>query len=221
MYKVELLAGKRIDRNDQTIAKTYVRTALELKEMSERTFFADCGGAVSRVCAGYPSVKSDDVGGSVFDLHQRHGCEIWRVLDTAICSHSAALISRNLAPTSILMMTVAPGLTQPLQTVGKGALAETSEAVEDPRADGPTSRLARSDRTAKVAPDIAKGRKRGRPPEKLEAAKQAMMQDLKSGLRTPEDLRDMFGKKLAEVYGLCRTTASAARNAVLSEFVEK
>jgi hypothetical protein len=36
MYKVELLAGARKRPNDQTMAESYVRTALELREMGER-----------------------------------------------------------------------------------------------------------------------------------------------------------------------------------------
>jgi hypothetical protein len=166
LYKVELVAGDRSDPNDQRIAETYVRTALELREMGELAFFDKFGGAASRVCSGYSSLNPDDVGRLVLELHHRHSDEIWRVLNTAIAGHSAALISRTLPATSVLMLTVAPKLTLSPETVGrpKGALTESLEAVEDPRADEPTSRLARSDRTAKAAPDLAKGRKRGRRP---------------------------------------------------------
>ena len=40
MYKIELLTGERQRPNDQTMAESYVRTALELREIDERAFFA-------------------------------------------------------------------------------------------------------------------------------------------------------------------------------------
>jgi hypothetical protein len=191
--------------------------------MGELAFFDKFGGAASRVCSGYSSLKSDDVGRLVLELHQRHGDEIWRVLNTAIGGHSAALISRTLPATSVLILTVAPGQALSPETVGrrKGALAESLEAVEDPPADEPTSRLARSDCTAKVGPDLAKGRKRGRPPVKLETTKQAMRDDLDSGRLTAESLLAMKEASLANDYSVSRYTAREARNAVLSEFVGK
>ena len=44
MYRVELLAGARDRPNDQTMAESYVRTALELREMSELEFFGRFSG---------------------------------------------------------------------------------------------------------------------------------------------------------------------------------
>jgi Queuosine biosynthesis protein QueC len=224
MYKVELLTGKRIDPNDRTTAEAYVRNALELREISELDFFDKFGAVASRLCSAYPSFKSDDVGRSMLELHQRHGCDIWRVLNSAICTRSEALISGALPATSILMMTVAPGLTALPATVGrpKGVLAEPLEAVQDLRANELTSPLARSARdTAKLGPDIARRRKRGRPPVKLEATKQAIRHDLESGRLTSEGLLAMFEKNLVEAYRVSRDTARKARDAVLSEFVEK
>jgi Queuosine biosynthesis protein QueC len=115
MYKIELLTGERNDPGDQTMAEAYVRTALELREMGELAFFSNFGGEASRVCSGYPALKTDDVAHLLLDLHQRHGHDVWRVLNTAIGSHSAALIAKKLPATSILMMTVAPSLTPSLR----------------------------------------------------------------------------------------------------------
>ena len=61
MYKVELLAGARDGPNDQTMAESYVRTALELREMSEFAFFGRFSGETARVCAGFPSLRADDI----------------------------------------------------------------------------------------------------------------------------------------------------------------
>jgi Bacterial regulatory proteins, gntR family len=100
----------------------------------------------------------------------------------------------------------------------KGALAQSLASTEDMRANEFASPLARSDRVA------AKGgpkRKRGTPPEKLEATKAAMRQDIKSGLLTCEGLQAMREKNLEARYGVSRCTARTARNDVESEFVEK
>jgi 7-cyano-7-deazaguanine synthase in queuosine biosynthesis len=208
MYKTELLTGERNDPNDQTMAEAYVRTALELRQMGDFAFFANFGGEASRVCAGYPALKTDDVARLVLDLHQRHGHDVWRVLNNAIAAHSTALIARNLPATSILMMTVAPGLTPSLATVErqKDVMREPLEEVDEP---------------ASGSPAIGSGRRRGKPPLKLEAVKRAMKRDLESGRRTSEGLRTMLEKNLSDAYSVSRDTARKARAAVLSEFVEK
>ena len=81
MYKVELLTGPRERPNDQTMAESYVRTALELRDMDERQFFDRFGGETSRVCSGFSALKSDDVARQVLDLHHRHGQAIVDVLN--------------------------------------------------------------------------------------------------------------------------------------------
>ncbi len=93
MYKVDLLIGPRDRPNDQTMAESCVRTALELREMSEQGFFSRFGGESARVCAGFPSVKPDDTARQVFDLHRRHGEELRRVLKAAIEGHSEELVT--------------------------------------------------------------------------------------------------------------------------------
>jgi hypothetical protein len=117
MYKVELLTGERDRSNDRTMAESYVRTALELREISERGFFDRFSGETARVCSGCPSLKPDDVARRVLDLHQRHGQSIWDVLNAAIRSHSAELVMRSLPSSSVLMMTVAPGRAPALARV--------------------------------------------------------------------------------------------------------
>ncbi|MGA7385670.1 MAG: 7-cyano-7-deazaguanine synthase [Methylocella sp.] len=119
MYKVELFTGARERDKDQTMAESYVRTALEFRGMSELAFFGRFGGETARVCAGLPSLRADDVGRHVFDLHQRHGQGIADVLEKGIANHKAQLVNRSLPPTSVLMMTVAPGGAPALASAGK------------------------------------------------------------------------------------------------------
>jgi hypothetical protein len=63
-------------------------------------------------------------------------------------------------------------------------------------------------------------RKRGPKSTKREQVKQQMRRHLQEEL-TPETLRTMLEKKLAEKYKVSRDTARKARAAVLAEFVEK
>src|SRR5262249_17894375 len=104
MYKVALLTGERGKPYDQTMAGSYVRTALELRDMSELSFFGRFSGETVRVCLGFPSLKSDDVACQVFDLHQRHVHAIWNVLKAAV--EKPELVKRSLPSSSMLMMTV-------------------------------------------------------------------------------------------------------------------
>jgi hypothetical protein len=63
-------------------------------------------------------------------------------------------------------------------------------------------------------------RKRGRRPRKLEKAKQAMCDDIRSGRQTVDGLNQMLEKQLAGRYDVSRDTARKARTAAVSEFVE-
>jgi hypothetical protein len=64
-------------------------------------------------------------------------------------------------------------------------------------------------------------KKRGRRPEKLNAATADMLGALKSGKHTPESLRAATQESLAAEFGASRTTTRTAREAALSEFVQK
>jgi hypothetical protein len=60
-YKVELLAGERDKGEDKTMAESYARTALELRDISEFAFFSRFAGLTSRVCDGFPSITADEI----------------------------------------------------------------------------------------------------------------------------------------------------------------
>jgi hypothetical protein len=120
MYRVELLAGARDKPNDQT-SESYVRTALELREMSELAFFGWFSGETARVRDGFPLLTADEVGRQVLNLHKRHAQAIGEVLKAGIERHSAELINRSLSSSSVLMMTVVPGGAPALAPIGKRA----------------------------------------------------------------------------------------------------
>jgi hypothetical protein len=121
MYKVELLAGERDKDDVKTMTESYVRAALELRDMGELAFFGRFGGETARVLTCFPSLRADDVGRRVFDLHQRHSRAIGDVLKTAVEKHSSELVNRSLPPSSLLVMTVLPGAAPTLKTIDKRA----------------------------------------------------------------------------------------------------
>jgi 7-cyano-7-deazaguanine synthase in queuosine biosynthesis len=121
MYKVELLAGPRDEADDQTMAESYVRTALELRELGDLAFFGRFAGETARVLTCFPFLSADEVGRRVFDLHQRHARAIGDVLKSGVEWHSEELVNRSLPPSSLLMMTVSPGAAPALATIGKHA----------------------------------------------------------------------------------------------------
>jgi 7-cyano-7-deazaguanine synthase in queuosine biosynthesis len=109
MYKIELLTGERNKDEDKTMAESYVRTALEFRDMGELGFFGRFGGQTARVCDGFPSMAPDEVGQQVFDLLQRHAQGIEQVLKGAVERHSAELVKGSLPPSSVLRITVGRG----------------------------------------------------------------------------------------------------------------
>jgi hypothetical protein len=78
------------------------------------------------------------------------------------------------------------------------------------------------DGKAKLAAQTSRSnaRRRGRRPDKIERAKEAMRRDINEGKLTIDDLKAILEKNLPERYGVSRTTARDARKVVLSEFVE-
>jgi len=237
MYNVELLTGERTKLVDQTMAESYVLSALELRDISDHAFFDRFSGETMRVCAGFPSLKAEDVARQVLDLHQRHGQAIGEVLEVAVGKYSAELVRRSLPPSSMLMMTIAreaaPCFTSlvrhgdPVRKLieEERILAERDRrepAVVAPSQGGnPSSVLAGNNALAKqkLAADL-KARRRGQPPRKFEQVKEAMRRDIREGRQTTEGLRTVLEKNLATTYDVSRYTARKARITVLSEFVE-
>jgi hypothetical protein len=214
MYKVELLTGARDKPSDQTMAESYVRTAVELCDMGEFAFFDRYTGETARVCAGFPRMKPDDVAREVLNLHHRHGRAICDVLKSAVQDYSADLVNRSLPASSVLIMAVVPGETPAIASGGKRD--DPFQILIEDEMETATARQYAPEASA-ITP---KGRKRGQKPRKFEQAKEAMRRDIESGQHTADSLHRTLEKTLAEVYGVSRDTARRARTAILSEFVE-
>jgi 7-cyano-7-deazaguanine synthase in queuosine biosynthesis len=168
MYKVDLLTGARVNPADQTMAESYVRTALELREMSELAFFGRFGGESSRACSGFPSLKADAVAEQVLGLHRRHGQGIWDVLRRAIGDHSDELLQGTLPLSSVLMMAIPRGATlaiskvsgraDPVQSLADGKLPVASQGGDGTaNVGGAPDRASRASNRNKPAFELARG----------------------------------------------------------------
>jgi 7-cyano-7-deazaguanine synthase in queuosine biosynthesis len=160
MYKVELLTGERERDDDKTMAESYVRSALELRDMGELAFFGRFSGETARALTCFPSLSADDVGRQVFNLHQRHARAIGDVLMAAVKTHSAELVNRSLPTSSLLMMTVLPGAALVIPAIGKRADSlqawiEAVEAAPEAAGHGPHERPRRG--KSKPALERARG----------------------------------------------------------------
>ena len=161
MYKTELLTGARERPTDQTMAESYVRTALELRDIDERTFFDRFSGETSRVCSGFPAQKADDVACRVLDLHQRHGQAVGEVLTNAVKDHSAELVSGSVAPSSVLVMALVPGRAGVVARVGGGTEPSRTWLDRETKittVEGPTGRYGAPRRRAKNRPTLERAR---------------------------------------------------------------
>ena len=100
MYEVDLLTGAREEDLDQTMAESFVRHALELKDMTERTFMSRFGGEVARVISCIRGMSSSEVARAMLDLHHRHAVAVRAVLEDGYRKHAHALARRCLRAAS-------------------------------------------------------------------------------------------------------------------------
>ena len=109
MYEVDLLTGAREEDLDQTMAESFVRHALELKDMTERTFMSRFGGEVARVISCIRGMSSNEVACAMLDLHHRHAVAVRAVLEDGYREHAHALAGQTLPPSCILRLVAGPG----------------------------------------------------------------------------------------------------------------
>jgi hypothetical protein len=125
-YRCDLLTSARDDEIDRTMAESYVRTAVNISGMNDVAFFGQFGGEAARLLDCFPSMRPDDVGRGVYDLHQRHAEDVTRVLADAVAAQSADLIAQRLPASSLLVMSVSQGV------VATPAVPEESRTLSDP-----------------------------------------------------------------------------------------
>ena len=106
MYKVELLTGPRERPNDQTMAESYVRTALELRDMDELQFFGRFRrrNIASLLRIFLIEIRRYRPASSQTSPSPRAGN--LDVLNAGVKNNSEELVKRSVPTSSVLMMTV-------------------------------------------------------------------------------------------------------------------
>jgi hypothetical protein len=128
MYEVDLLTGERENELDRTMAESYVRHALELNDLTDRSFMSRFGGEAARVVACVPRMPAGEVAHAMLDLHHRHAVAVRSVLEDGFRQHARALAGQTLPSSCILRLVAGPG-----GIVAPAAL--TSDAIEPTRPD--------------------------------------------------------------------------------------
>ena len=104
-YVVPVLTGARADERDQTMASSYVRHAFELAKMSPEEMAERFNGEISR--AARPFSNPTQAASDLIDMHQRHGRAVRAAIADGVATQALRLVDGELAPTSLLGLTVA------------------------------------------------------------------------------------------------------------------
>jgi hypothetical protein len=105
MYEVRLLEDEREEGDARTMVEGYVKSAVELRNATDRTFLSRHAGEVSRAVSHLPG-SCDDSARSLFDLHRRHGESVFSVLEDGVRNHAADILAGTLPPHSLLAMAI-------------------------------------------------------------------------------------------------------------------
>jgi 7-cyano-7-deazaguanine synthase in queuosine biosynthesis len=108
MYETDLLTGAREAALDKTMAEAFVRHALELGNMTERTFLARFGGELARVVSSVPGMRANEVARAMLDLHQRHAASVRSVLAEGYRRHAPELADQSLPSSCMLRLVAGP-----------------------------------------------------------------------------------------------------------------
>jgi hypothetical protein len=109
IYNVDLLTGERDPDKDVTLVESFIRTAVEMKRMSDGELISRYAGEFSRVVRHVAGMSADQVAENIVCLHRKHAAEVSRVMCNAISAHSAEILDRKLPRTCAIMMAATPG----------------------------------------------------------------------------------------------------------------
>ncbi len=79
IYETDLLKGERKPGESRTMLESYVRSAKQVKNMSDSTFFSEFG-EVHRVTRQINGATVNETASKILDLHKRHATEVSDVI---------------------------------------------------------------------------------------------------------------------------------------------
>ncbi len=227
MYEVRLLEDERESGETRTMAEGYVKSAVEIRQMTDQGFLSRFAGEMSRAL-GYLPGSADDNARSIIDLHKRHADGVFSVMENGVRTHAADLVARTLPPNCLLMMAVSGdgrlGLTVDPQLINmefpEAPAAE--QAVDDTRSSEIRIALDEANKQVLVAGLPAlKGEKTF---ELVKILSEMYIED-QSKRRAPENYQYFPGKRLADRLRVedpsLRRLVSRIRNKLFKEFQAK
>ena len=102
-YEVDLLLGARENDQHRVMALDYVRRAQFAVRQDPLEFVAHFGAELNSAVGWVPEHTPSDAMRAIYELHQRHGIEIDRVLETALKEHARSLIEGDAPSTALLL----------------------------------------------------------------------------------------------------------------------
>lgn len=133
IYEIPVLAGARSTAREITIAQEWIRHASRLAKMTPTGFLERFGPEVSRIRRGHPDLGGGETLRRSFELQQRHGRNVERVLSDAVGANANALIAGALPETSLLRVAVA-------DKTGGLDIVRIDEAKAEPPGEGSATR---------------------------------------------------------------------------------
>jgi len=137
MYEVRLLEDERDKDEDRTMAEAYVKTASDIRQMTDLGFLSKYAGELSRVVQHLPG-SQDDNAKNVIDLFKRHAETVFTVMKDGVESHADELLNHSIPTNSLLMMAISPsgglGITVEPEMVNPASSGEegAGEAEREP-----------------------------------------------------------------------------------------
>jgi 7-cyano-7-deazaguanine synthase in queuosine biosynthesis len=101
-YNVDLFTGERSAGPGREMALAYVRSASDIKQMTDVEFFSRYGEASRAV--GFFEEPPGTVAKRIFDLQRRHAAAVCRIFDQATSAHAAALREGRLPRSCLLSL---------------------------------------------------------------------------------------------------------------------
>jgi len=104
MYKVDLLTGERTFGENRTMAESFLRRAGQLRSIPEMDFFVEYPEA-TRVLR-HVGLASDEAGRRIWELHRRHGEDVFAALAEGHRRHAREFQEGKLPDSCILVLSV-------------------------------------------------------------------------------------------------------------------
>lgn len=130
-YAVDLLTGEREEGIDRTMAAAFVRSRIEMSQMTDIEFVGRYGAEMALISGSINGLTASESAKEIIALHRRHGDEIVRIMQSSIAEHSEALVRGTLPESSLIMM----GLARPAHAAPVPAFDEV-ETTPRTRTDG-------------------------------------------------------------------------------------